>query len=60
MAKQQTGNAPTPPPRPPYMCEPTPNQNICLKFYWNEASQAYDLPPGGEQMNCAECEHFFP
>lgn len=45
--------------RPPYKCARTPNPDVCLKFYWNEVEQRYNLPPGGERVNCGECGYFF-
>jgi hypothetical protein len=44
---------------PPYKCEPTAVDGVCLKYYWNPADQAYNLPPGGERLNCQECQYYF-
>ena len=44
---------------PPYKCEPTERQDVCLKFFWNPTDQAYNLPPGGVRVNCSECQSFF-
>jgi hypothetical protein len=45
--------------RPPYKCARTPNEQDCLKFYWNETEQRYNLPRGGERVRCADCEYYF-
>jgi hypothetical protein len=31
----------------------------CLKFYWNEAAQAYNRPAGGQRVKCRDCAYFF-
>jgi hypothetical protein len=49
----------TPPNPVPYKCGRTADPNVCLKFYFSPESGLYDLPPGGEIVDCTECEHFF-
>jgi hypothetical protein len=44
--------------RPPYRCQTTPEDGVCLRFNWNEAEQAYNLPTGGIRVSCLECEYF--
>ena len=44
---------------PPYRCERTFDATRCLKFYRNPRNGLYDLPPGGERVNCIECLYFF-
>jgi hypothetical protein len=44
---------------PPYKCGRTQEEDICLRFYRNPANGLYDLPPGGERVNCTECLYFF-
>jgi hypothetical protein len=48
-----------PPARPPYRCERTMKAGDCLKFYWNEAAQAYNRPAGGQRVKCRDCAYFF-
>ena len=48
-----------PDPDPPYRCERTLEPGICLKFHRNPRNGLYDLPPGGERMNCTDCLYFF-
>jgi len=44
---------------PSYRCERTAEPGICLKFHRNPRNGLYDLPPGGEPMNCTDCLYFF-
>jgi len=44
---------------PPYKCARTIETDVCLKFYRNPANGLYDLPPGGERVDCTECQYFF-
>jgi hypothetical protein len=44
---------------PPYKCAKTIGPGICLKFYRNPENGLYDLPPGGERVNCEACLYFF-
>lgn len=44
---------------PPYRCERTFDPTTCLKFYRNPRNGLYDLPPGGERVNCTQCLYFF-
>jgi hypothetical protein len=58
MENQQGGrNANNDP--PPYKCERTRLEGVCRKFHRNPANGLYDIPPGGERVNCAECLYFF-
>lgn len=45
--------------QPPYKCETTDQAGTCLKFYLNPRTKQYNLPPGGERVNCTECEYYF-
>jgi hypothetical protein len=56
MTNEQNATPPTP---IPYKCARTQDPRVCLKFYLNAESGLYDRPPGGERVNCTECEHFF-
>jgi hypothetical protein len=44
---------------PPYRCERTAEEGVCLKFYRNPRNGLYDLPPGGERVDCTDCLYFF-
>ena len=44
---------------PPYKCARTLEEGTCLKFYRNPANGLYDLPPGGERVDCTACLYFF-
>jgi hypothetical protein len=52
-------NNQSPDPNPSYRCERTAEPGICLKFYRNPRNGLYDLPPGGERVDCANCLYFF-
>jgi hypothetical protein len=41
---------------PPHKCVRTPNG--CLKFF-PDRDGAYLLPPGGQAVDCAECQYWF-
>ena len=55
---EQNANAGSPA-RPPYKCDRTPVEGECLKFYWNEAENEYNLPSEGEPVKCSNCKWFF-
>ena len=44
---------------PPYKCQRTIEDGVCLRFRLNQATGQYDLPPGGERVNCVDCAYFF-
>jgi C1A family cysteine protease len=58
MAAQDTLSGANPSP-PPYRCQPTAEDGVCLKFSLNTHNGLYDIPPGGERINCSECSYFF-
>jgi hypothetical protein len=44
---------------PPYKCELTLVQGVCLRFNRDPVTGHYDSPPGGIRMRCADCQYFF-
>jgi hypothetical protein len=44
---------------PPYKCQTTLVQGVCLRYERNPATGQYDLPLGGQRVSCSECEYFF-
>jgi hypothetical protein len=44
---------------PPHKCTRTPDEEWCVKFYWNPATQRYDQPPAGERIRCRDCQYYF-
>lgn len=45
------------PHHPPYKCQRTLEDGVCLKFYYNSNSKEYDLGP--DRVACSECQYFF-
>ena len=42
---------------PPYKCQRT--LDGCLKFKRNPVTGKYNMPAGGERVDCASCRYWF-
>ena len=41
---------------PPYKCQRTLEEGVCLKFIYNPTNRQYDL--GGDEVACGSCKYF--